>query len=106
MLKPSVLIKRIWVLLAIAGFLVFFNPAYAQQEQSGQTSYMKVDSTESFAAIMARMTAAKAGIEREHNALLSERYDLSNRPAQGVTIYPGKPVQEAVHGKLPTQMTC
>jgi len=105
MLKPSVLIKRIWVLLAIAGFLVFFNSAYAQQEQSGQTSYMKVDGTESFAAIMARMTAAKPGIEREHNALLSERYDLSNRPAQGVTMDRGKPVQEGVRVKLPTGMT-
>src|SRR5260370_41962454 len=105
MLKPSVLIKRIWVLLAIAGFLVFFNSAYAQQEQSGQTSYMKVDGTESFAAIMARMTAAKPGIEREHNALLSERYDMSNPPAQGVTLDRGKPVPAGVPLKLANGMT-
>ena len=56
--KPNVLINRIWLLLVIAGLLVFLNLAHAQQEQRGQTSYMKVDSTESFAAIMARMTAA------------------------------------------------
>src|SRR5229473_2530197 len=84
--KPNVLIKSIWLLLVIAGLLVFLNLAYAQQEQRGQTSYMKVDSTESFASIMARMKAAKPGIEKEHIALLNERYDLSDRPAQGVTM--------------------
>src|SRR5258707_658028 len=91
MRKPNVLIKRIWLLLVIAGLLVFLNLAYAQQEQRGQTSYMKVDSTESFASIMARMKAAKPGIEKEHIALLNERYDLSARPAQGVTMDRGKP---------------
>src|SRR5258708_1344365 len=66
---------------------------------------MKVDSTEPFAAMMARMTAAKPGIEKEHNALLNERYDLSDRPAQGVTMDRGKPVQEGVRVKLPAGMT-
>src|SRR6202043_41272 len=67
MANPCVLIKRIGVLLVVAGLFVFLKLAYGQQEQRGQTSYMKVDSTESFAAMMARMTAAKPGIEREHN---------------------------------------
>src|SRR5258708_4470028 len=105
MRKPNVLIKRIWLLLVIAGLLVFLNLAYAQQEQRGQTSYMKVDSTESFASIMARMKAAKPGIEKEHIALLNERYDLSDRPAQGVTMDRGKPLQEGVRVKLPAGMT-
>jgi cytochrome c peroxidase len=105
MSKPNVLIKRIWVLLVTAGLFVFLNLAYAQQEQRGQTSYMKVDSTEPFAATMARMTAAKPGIEKEHNALLNERYDLSDRPAQGVTMDRGKPLQEGVRVKLPAGMT-
>src|SRR5712692_3109378 len=103
--KPNVLIKRIWLLLVIAGLLVFLNLAYAQQEQRGQTSYMKVDSTESFASIMARMKAAKPGIEKEHKALLNERYDLSDRPAQGVTMDRGKPLQDGVRVKLPAGMT-
>src|SRR5260370_1365816 len=103
--KPNALIKRIRLLFVIAGLLVFLNLAYAQQEQRGQTSYMKVDSTESFAAMMARMTAAKPGIEKEHNALLNQRYDLSDRPAQGVTMDRGKPVQEGVRVKLPAGMT-
>ena len=103
--KPNVLIKRVWLLLVIAGLLVFLNLAYAQQEQGGQTSYMKVDSTEPFAAFMARMAAAKPGIAKEHNALLSERYDLSDRPAKGVAMDRGKPLQEGVRVKLPAGMT-
>ena len=105
MTKPKVLIKRIWLLLVIAGLLVFLILAYAQQEQRGQTSYMKVDSTEPFASIMARMKAAKPGIEKDHMALLNERYDLSDRPAQGVTMDRGKPLQEGVRVKLPAGMT-
>src|SRR5216684_1412682 len=105
MAKPSILIKRIGVLLLVAGLFVFWNLAYAQQEQRGQTSYMKVDSTESFASIMARMKAAKPEVEKEHSALLNERYDLSDRPAQGVTMDRGKPLQEGVRVKLPAGMT-
>ncbi len=105
MANPYVLIKRIGVLLVVAGLFVFLNLAYAQQEQRGQTSYMKVDQTESFASMMARMTAAKPTIEKEHNALLNERYDLSDRRAQGVTMDRGKSVQEGVRVKLPAGMT-
>jgi len=36
---------------------------------------------------------------------LEERYDLSNRPAQGVTMFRGKPVQEGVRVKLPAGVT-
>src|SRR2546427_13146654 len=103
--KPNVLIKRVWLLLVIAGLLVFLNLAHAQQEQRGQTSYMKVDSTEPFAAFMARMTAAKPGIEKEHTALLSERYDLSDHPAHGVTIARGKPPQEGIRRHMPPGKT-
>src|SRR5260370_5794248 len=105
MAKPNVLMKRMWLLFVIAGLFVFLNLAYGQEEERVKTSYMKVDSTESFAAMMARMTAAKPGIEEEHNALLNERYDLSDRPAKGVTMDRGKPVQEGVRVKLPAGMT-
>src|SRR6266481_3449148 len=76
-----------------------------QDQERGQTSYMKVDISEPFSSIMARMTAAKPGIEKEHTDLLNERYDLSNRPAQAVTMSRGKPLQEGVRVKLPTGMT-
>ena len=105
MQKLNVLLKRTWLLLVIVGSFVFLNCAYSQQEQRGQTSYMKVDSTESFDSMMARMTAAKAGLERDHMALLNERYDLSDRPAAGVTMDRTKPVQEGVRVKLPAGIT-
>src|SRR5713226_3338608 len=69
------------------------------------SSYMPVDIKESFASIMSRMTAAKLGIEKAHINLLNERYELSNRPAQGVTMSRGKPLQEDVRVKLPPGMT-
>jgi cytochrome c peroxidase len=94
--------KRIWVAVAVSGSLAALALAY---EERGQTSYAKVDITEPFASIMARLTADKAGVEREHNDLLNERYDLSNRPAPGVTMERGKPLQEGVRVKLPAGMT-
>ncbi len=94
--------RRVWAVLALAGLFVACL-AYAQER--GQTSYMPVDIKESFSSIMSRMTAAKPQIEKEHTDLLNERYDLSNRPAQGVTMSRGKPVQEGVRAKLPAGMT-
>src|ERR1035437_3906179 len=97
--------RRVWTILAIAGALLAVNLAYAQQQQRGQTSYAPVDIKETFASVLAGMTAAKPGIEKEHTALLNERYDLSNRPAQGVTMSRGKPVQDGVRAKLAAGMT-
>src|SRR5260221_6918058 len=90
------------VLLLLSGVMAVCL-AYGQEQ--GKTSYMKVDSTESFASIMARMKAEKPEVEKEHSAVLNERYDLSNRPAQGVTMDRGKPLQEGVRVKLPAGMT-
>ena len=90
----------------LAGLLLLaVSRADAQQAERGQTSYMPVDITEPFASIMARLSAAKPAVEQEHNALLNQRYDLSDRPAQGVTMDRGKPVQEGVRVKLPAGMT-
>ena len=49
------------------------------QGPRGLTSYMPVAITESFASLMARLSAEKPAVEQTHNALLSERYDLSDR---------------------------
>lgn len=65
------------------------------------TSYTSVIEDD-FSRVMARMKAQKAQIEQRHAALLAERYDLSNRPASGVTMSRGKPVQEGVRAKLKT----
>jgi len=50
---------------------------------------------------MKRMVQAKPKIEKAHQKLLDEHYDLSDRPATGVTMSGGKPVQERVRIKLP-----
>jgi len=78
---------------------------FAQIPSRGETSYSKVDIKESFDAIMTRMKAAKPEIMKRQMDLLNERYDLSDRPASGVTMSRGKPVQEGVRTKLPTGMT-
>ena len=49
---------------------------------------------------MSRMTAAKPEIMKRHMALLEQRYDLGNRPAQGVKMSGGKAVQQGVRVKL------
>src|SRR5437868_8005404 len=69
-------------------------------QKRGKTSYMTVDQTESFASIFKRMTGDKPAIERRHQAVLDQRYDLSNRPAKGATMFRGKPLQEGVRAKL------
>jgi cytochrome c peroxidase len=66
----------------------------------GKTSYMPVDQTEPFEALRARMSQAKAGIMEKHKAVLEERYDLSDKPAAGVTMSKGKAVQGGVRAKL------
>src|SRR5262249_48304795 len=63
------------------------------------------DVKEPFPSMMGRMKAAKPDIEKRHTDLLSERYDLSNRPAKDVTMSRGKPLQDGVRVKLPTGMT-
>src|SRR5271167_975497 len=71
----------------------------------GLTSYQPVAIDQPFAARMAQDVADKPGVEREHQALLDERYDLSDRPAQGVMMEHGKPLQEGVRVKLPPGVT-
>nr|WP_231864426.1 cytochrome B6 [Sorangium cellulosum] len=65
-----------------------------------RTSYLPVDDKEPFAALMARMKADKPAVMKRHQTLLEARYDLSNRPAPGVTMSRGKPVQGGVRVKL------
>jgi len=51
---------------------------------------------ESFEKTVARMKASKAEVMKRQMDLLEEKYDLSNRPAPGVTMSRGKPVQEGL----------
>jgi cytochrome c peroxidase len=79
--------------------------AASQDAQPAKNSYMPVDDKESFTAVRDRMTAAKPEIMLRQMRLLEERYDLSDRPAQGVVMDRAKPVQEGVRVKLPDGVT-
>jgi cytochrome c peroxidase len=84
---------------ATLGFLIT-SIVSAQEAGKKPSSYAPVDIREDFAAIMSRMKATRADVMNRQMALLNERYDLSNRPAQGVTMARGKPVQSGVRAKL------
>jgi len=60
---------------------------------------------EPFSKIMAKMKAEKAKIMARQMKLLQERYDLNNRPAKGITMSRGKPIQEGVRVRLPKGIT-
>ena len=121
MIRPS---NRSLIVLLLVGMILSFVRADAQQESEkgaqnpylkgtegydkgprGLTSYQPVAIDQPFAARKAHDVAAKPGIERAHQALLEERYDLSDHPAQGVTMEHGKPLQEGVRVKLPQGVT-
>jgi cytochrome c peroxidase len=97
---------RIFLLLTTA-VLLFSAGTNAQQvaPPRGESSYLPVDLTEPFAKVMARMKGQKVKIEARQKALLEERYDLGSRPARGVTMARGKPIQEGVRVRLPKGAT-
>jgi cytochrome c peroxidase len=83
--------------------MLFAGAVEAQQapEPRGKSSYMPVVIEEDFKTIMQRMKAGKNAVMQRQQHLLEERYDLSDRPANGVTMNRGKPVQEGVRVRLP-----
>ncbi len=87
------------IAVAVVGILIGLGFAYAQGPKP--SSYMPVVITEDFAATMAKMKAAKADVMKRQRDLLNARYDLADRPAAGVTMARGKPVQDGVRVKLP-----
>ena len=89
------------------GCALLLVPFSGVAEEAGKTpsSYMPVVIGEDFATMFARMKAAKPEVEKRQADLLSARYDLSNRPATGITMSRGKAVQEGVRAKLPMGTT-
>jgi len=81
------------------------SPQSTPPVKQKNSSYMHVVDTEDFSTIHARMSSAKPAIMKRQMDLLSERYDLSNRPASGVIMDRTKPVQEGVRVKLPSGVT-
>ena len=93
--------------LIVAGLVAmsFVANTRAQEAEKKKSSYMPVDIQEDFSTTVERMTKAKPAVMKRQLDLLSERYDLSDRPAKGVTMSRGKPVQEGVRAKLPNDLT-
>jgi cytochrome c peroxidase len=60
---------------------------------------------EDFSALTKRLQAEKPKFAQRQQALLTERYDLADRPSRTTTMSRGKPVQDAVRVKLPDGMT-
>jgi cytochrome c peroxidase len=89
----------------IAAILISAHAVRSQDNGATASSYAPVDIHESFSKIMSRMTAAKPEIMKRHMSLLEQRYDLSDRPAQGATMSKGKRLQEGVRVKLPSGVT-
>jgi len=90
-----------WVLLTIfLVSLILQGVAYGQN-----SSYSPVVIKEDFNTTMERMKAEKPGIMQTHMDLLNERYDLSDNPAEGITMSNGKALQEGIRVKLPEGVT-
>ncbi len=60
---------------------------------------------EGFTELVKRLEKEKPSFAKRHQTLLAERYDLADRPAQGVTMARGKPVQAGVRVKPPKDAT-
>ena len=100
-----------WSFIRILAFCAVIAPLSAQNSPQTRpappkkSSYMPVVETESFGVVRDRMSAAKTAVMKRQMDLLAERYDLSNRPAEGVVMDRTKPVQEGVRVRLPPGAT-
>src|ERR1700693_6544139 len=89
--------RQTWLFLSLGGLVLIFGRADGQQAPApdapnpylmgsegydkgprGLTSYQPIAIDKPFADRMAQEVAAKPAIEREHKALLDERYDLGD----------------------------
>jgi len=98
--------RALWgVTMLFVVSLVALGAVTAQEDGDQRSSYSPVRITEAFSSIMARMAAAKPAVMKRHMDLLNERYDLTDRPAAGVTMSAGKAVQEGVRVRLSAEVT-
>lgn len=98
--------KYLWTMVGtLSAVSIIASVTYSQEPALKGSSYAPVDIKENFADTMTRMKKDKPAVMKRQMDLLAERYDLSNRPAKGVTMSRGKAVQEGVRAKLPTGVT-
>ncbi len=77
------------------------NEPPGAQPAAAATSYAPVALERPFAEVYQEMSARKNELMQRAMALLEARYDLSDRPVEGVTMSRGKPVQGGVRVRLP-----
>lgn len=80
------------VITTIASMLLTFGSAVTAAE-------------EDFPSLVKRLQTEKPKFANRHQTLLSQRYDLANRPTKDATMSRGKAVQDGVRVKLPEGMT-
>jgi cytochrome c peroxidase len=98
-------IRRCVAALGCATLMIPLASAAEQQPGKVTSSYAPVDIPQDFQSLTAPLRAAKAEVEKRQADLLNTRYDLADRPAKGVTMSRGKPVQDGVRVKLPSGVT-
>lgn len=84
------------------------NPAEVKTVQAravAALANLAAEPGDEFGQVMAKMKAAKAEVEKRQTDLLKARYDLSDRPAKGITMTRSKPIQEGPRARLPEGMT-
>jgi cytochrome c peroxidase len=84
---------------SIAAALLSIGSCPAWSDDKPPSSFAPVVEDD-FQTVHDKMTAAKPDILKKHQALLKERYDLTDRPAKSATMARGKPVQEGVRVRL------
>jgi len=106
--------KLLWFcVIALPICAITISLAQSQQDSgnaNGNTdiapsSYLPVDIKEPFPKMMSRMKAGKPAVMQRQQNLLAQRYDLSDRPAAGVTMTRGKAVQQGIRAKLTQGIT-
>lgn len=85
----SAMLKPRWISAGLAGLALacFASAASAADEE--------------FFALTQRLEAEKPRFAKRQQDMLAERYDLADRPAKGVGMSRGKPLQDGVRVKLP-----
>ena len=94
---------RLLVGVALAAVAAAVGVAVRAQDKP-PSSYTPVVEP-NFAAVVKKMSAEKKGLADKQAALLAERYDLANKPAEGVAMARGKKVQGGARVKLPDGTT-
>jgi cytochrome c peroxidase len=94
-----------FVLVLLVGMASLGGWQLAIADDPPPTSYAPVVMQQTFQQTVDRMEAAKPAIESRQQALLDERYDMSDQAATGTTMSRGKAVQGGVRAKLPAGIT-